>query len=154
MVLLDSFYSTGANGLANPRDFLCPVAWYEDKEVGKNGYTIVNKFQGALFTALQVLTPMSHSHHVPSCVYLSIHRTTLPLMWWVGMATIIHTSMTSAASWSSIPSHLTTRSVHPRPSQSRLLTAAAIMCMLCACYVHNYVHFFLCICRILPSIRY
>ncbi len=24
---------TGANGLANPRDFRSPVAWYEDREV-------------------------------------------------------------------------------------------------------------------------
>lgn len=23
----------GANGLANPRDFLTPVAWFEDREV-------------------------------------------------------------------------------------------------------------------------
>ena len=42
----------GANGLANPRDFLSPVAWFEDREV--KGYTIINKFQGALFTAKQV----------------------------------------------------------------------------------------------------
>lgn len=45
-------YVIGANGLANPRDFLSPVAWFEDREV--KGYTIVNKFQGALFTAKQV----------------------------------------------------------------------------------------------------
>lgn len=41
----------GANGLANPRDFLCPVACYEDKE---ESYSIISKFQGALFTAQQV----------------------------------------------------------------------------------------------------
>ena len=46
--------TAGANGLANPRDFLCPVAWFEDREVGPDGYTIVNKFQGALFAAKQV----------------------------------------------------------------------------------------------------
>ena len=45
----------GANGLANPRDFLSPVAWYEDRNVSDNGYTIVGKFQGALFTAQQVI---------------------------------------------------------------------------------------------------
>lgn len=44
----------GANCLANPRDFLCPVAWYEDREVGKDGYTVVSKFQGSLFAAKQV----------------------------------------------------------------------------------------------------
>lgn len=45
---------SGANGLANPRDFLCPVAWFEDREVGSEGYTIVNKYQGSLFAAKQV----------------------------------------------------------------------------------------------------
>jgi len=36
----------GANGLANPRDFLVPVAWFEDKE---QEHTIVNKYCGELF---------------------------------------------------------------------------------------------------------
>lgn len=31
----------GANGLANPRDFLTPVAWYEDKH---EQWTVINKF--------------------------------------------------------------------------------------------------------------
>ena len=44
-------FCAGANGLANPRDFLSPVAWYEDTQVE---YTIVNKFQGTLFMAKQV----------------------------------------------------------------------------------------------------
>lgn len=44
--------SLGSNGLASPRDFLSPVAWYEDREVN---YTIVNKFQGHLFSATQVI---------------------------------------------------------------------------------------------------
>lgn len=43
---------TGANGLANPRDFLCPVAWYED--VDTNKYVVVSKFQGSLFSNTQV----------------------------------------------------------------------------------------------------
>lgn len=43
----------GANGLANPRDFLCPVAWYEDRKVA-TGYTIINKYQGKLFACQQV----------------------------------------------------------------------------------------------------
>ena len=42
---------TGANGLANARDFLSPVAWYEDKE---ELFTIVSKFQGSLFSVEQV----------------------------------------------------------------------------------------------------
>ena len=36
----------GSNGLANPRDFEIPVAWYEDV-VEK--WRIVNKFQGKFF---------------------------------------------------------------------------------------------------------
>uniref|UniRef100_A0A8C7QXL8 Homogentisate 1,2-dioxygenase n=1 Tax=Oncorhynchus mykiss TaxID=8022 RepID=A0A8C7QXL8_ONCMY len=42
----------GANGLANPRDFLTPVAWYEDREVA-TGYTVINKYQGKLFSSQQ-----------------------------------------------------------------------------------------------------
>ncbi len=44
--------TAGANGLANPRDFLTPVAAYEDKDDCE--YTIVNKFNGALWTCTQV----------------------------------------------------------------------------------------------------
>lgn len=43
----------GANGLANARDFLIPVAWYEDRQV-PGGYTVINKYQGKLFAAKQV----------------------------------------------------------------------------------------------------
>ncbi len=43
----------GANGLANPRDFLTPVAHYEDVEV--QNYNIISKYQGKLFVASQVL---------------------------------------------------------------------------------------------------
>eukprot|EP01139_Manchomonas_bermudensis_P023450 Amastigsp_a841158_233.p2 type:complete len:436 gc:universal Amastigsp_a841158_233:1352-45(-) len=37
----------GANGLANPRDFETPVAWYEDRDVP---FTIVQKFLDELYT--------------------------------------------------------------------------------------------------------
>lgn len=43
----------GANGLANPRDFLTPVAWFEDRRVA-TGYTVINKYQGKLFSSQQV----------------------------------------------------------------------------------------------------
>ena len=43
--------SPGANGLANPRDFLTPVAHYEDREVE---YAVISKYQGHLFQATQV----------------------------------------------------------------------------------------------------
>ncbi len=49
-----AFYISGANGLANPRDFLTPVAWFEDRRPSDE-YTVINKFQGALFTAKQVI---------------------------------------------------------------------------------------------------
>ncbi|MBP2296548.1 homogentisate 1,2-dioxygenase [Azospirillum rugosum] len=38
----------GSNGLANPRDFLTPTAWYEDRE---GDFTLVAKFMGNLWTA-------------------------------------------------------------------------------------------------------
>ena len=42
----------GANGLANPRDFQIPSAWYEDRDV--DGYKVLVKFQGHLFSFTQV----------------------------------------------------------------------------------------------------
>jgi homogentisate 1,2-dioxygenase len=38
----------GSNGLANPRDFETPVAWYEDRE---GAFQLVAKFMGHLWTA-------------------------------------------------------------------------------------------------------
>lgn len=43
----------GANGLANPRDFSTPVAWYEET---KTAFKIYNKFQGNLFVCNMVRT--------------------------------------------------------------------------------------------------
>lgn len=43
----------GANGLANPRDFQTPTAWFEDRDV--SAFTIVAKYQGVLFSFSQVL---------------------------------------------------------------------------------------------------
>ena len=36
----------GTNGMANPRDFQTPVAWYEDVD---KPFTIINKFGGKFF---------------------------------------------------------------------------------------------------------
>ena len=50
----------GANGLANARDFLYPTAWYEDTD---DGFTIYNKYQGKMFSCVQVtlkLVTMTH----------------------------------------------------------------------------------------------
>jgi homogentisate 1,2-dioxygenase len=43
----------GSNGLANPRDFLTPSAWYEDKE---GDFELLTKFSGRLWSA-----PIGHS---------------------------------------------------------------------------------------------
>jgi homogentisate 1,2-dioxygenase len=43
----------GANGLANPRDFETPVAWYEDRD---EAVELVQKYMGALWT-----TTLDHS---------------------------------------------------------------------------------------------
>lgn len=57
----------GANGLANPRDFLTPVAHYVDEEVP--GFKILNKYQGSLFVAEQNHSPFDvvawHGNYVP-----------------------------------------------------------------------------------------
>ena len=47
------FTMVGANGLANPRDFKIPQAWYEDRDVE---WRIVSKYQGAHFVAQQVMS--------------------------------------------------------------------------------------------------
>ncbi|MGW7692371.1 homogentisate 1,2-dioxygenase [Streptomyces asiaticus] len=56
----------GANGLANPRDFLAPVAAYEDVE---RPVRVVNKFCGNLWAATYDHSPLDvvawHGTHVP-----------------------------------------------------------------------------------------
>lgn len=47
----------GANGLAEPRDFLTPLSWYEEKTVP--GYTIIHKFGGQLFESKQDFSPFN-----------------------------------------------------------------------------------------------
>ncbi|XP_055386481.1 homogentisate 1,2-dioxygenase [Condylostylus longicornis] len=57
----------GANGLANPRDFETPTAWFEDKNV--EDYKIISKFQGMLFVGKQDHSPFDvvawHGNYVP-----------------------------------------------------------------------------------------
>lgn len=59
----------GANGLANPRDFETPVAWYED-EIGE--FELIAKFQGSLWRAPIGHSPLDvvawHGNHAP-CRY-------------------------------------------------------------------------------------
>ena len=47
--LLPELGPIGSNGLANARDFLVPVAHYEDKECD---FTVISKFQGKFFKVL------------------------------------------------------------------------------------------------------
>ncbi|HET9106260.1 MAG TPA: homogentisate 1,2-dioxygenase [Steroidobacteraceae bacterium] len=59
----------GANGLANPRDFQTPVAWYEDRE---GEMELVAKLGGELWTAALDHSPLDvvawHGNHAP-CKY-------------------------------------------------------------------------------------
>src|ERR1700675_3654872 len=56
----------GANGLANPRDFLAPIAEFEDRE---GDFRIVTKFQGRLWAAAIDHSPLNvvawHGNYVP-----------------------------------------------------------------------------------------
>lgn len=45
----------GANGLANPRDFETPVAWFEDRD---EQFEVVQKFMGALWTTMLDHSPL------------------------------------------------------------------------------------------------
>ena len=71
----------GSNGLANPRDFLAPVAAYED-EAGQSSteYEIVKKFGGRLWHARQDHTPFNvvawHGNLAP-CKYDTAHFMTI-----------------------------------------------------------------------------
>ena len=67
----------GANGLANPRDFLTPVAAFEDRE---GDVEVVSKFLGRLWHATS---------------------TTRRLTWWRGTETMRRTSTTWRASTAS-----------------------------------------------------
>lgn len=57
----------GANGLANPRHFLTPTAWFEDRQI--DNYEIVSKFQGKLFVCKQDHSPFDvvawYGNYVP-----------------------------------------------------------------------------------------
>jgi len=56
----------GSNGLANPRDFLTPNAWFEDRE---GTFELVAKFQGNLWTAAIGHSPLDvvawHGNYAP-----------------------------------------------------------------------------------------
>jgi homogentisate 1,2-dioxygenase len=63
---LPSLGPIGANGLANPRDFLAPTAWFEDRDQTTQ---LVQKFQGNLWATELDHSPLDvvawHGNHVP-----------------------------------------------------------------------------------------
>jgi len=56
----------GANGLANPRDFLTPTAWFEDRQTS---FEMISKYQGYLFSATLDHSPFDvvawHGNYAP-----------------------------------------------------------------------------------------
>jgi homogentisate 1,2-dioxygenase len=66
-IILINVHTTGANGLANPRDFVTPKAWYEDAD--NEEWQIVTKFLGKLFVAKQDHSPFDvvawHGNYAP-----------------------------------------------------------------------------------------
>ena len=64
---LPSLGPIGANGLANPQDFMTPVAAFDPAE--KKQWTVVNKFLGKLFTAEMDHSPYNvvawHGNYAP-----------------------------------------------------------------------------------------
>merc|ERR1712098_807541 len=56
----------GANGLANPRDFLTPTAWFEDRQTS---FEMISKYQGYLFSAILDHSPFDvvawHGNYAP-----------------------------------------------------------------------------------------
>lgn len=58
----------GSNGLANPRDFQCPVASFDDEPEPKE-YRLISKFNNSLFVATQDHTPFDvvawHGNYYP-----------------------------------------------------------------------------------------
>eukprot|EP01090_Pellita_catalonica_P021752 TRINITY_DN8225_c0_g1_i1.p1 TRINITY_DN8225_c0_g1~~TRINITY_DN8225_c0_g1_i1.p1 ORF type:complete len:447 (-),score=64.43 TRINITY_DN8225_c0_g1_i1:128-1468(-) len=66
----------GANGLANPRDFLSPRAAFEDTT---GDYTILNKYLGGLYSTTQKFSPFNvvawHGNYVPYKYDLALFNT-------------------------------------------------------------------------------
>ncbi|KAG5540659.1 hypothetical protein RHGRI_020779 [Rhododendron griersonianum] len=63
----EEWFFDRANGLAAPRDFLVPTAWFEESSCP--GYTIVQKFGGELFIVKQDFFPLNvvawHGNYAP-----------------------------------------------------------------------------------------
>ncbi len=66
----------GANGLANPRDFIAPNAWYENKN---ESVLIIAKFQSRLWQAASNHSPLNvvawHGNYTPYCYDLTLFNT-------------------------------------------------------------------------------
>lgn len=63
---LPSLGPIGANGLANPRDFMTPTAWYEDRD---GDHELVTKFAGGFWVATLDHSPLDvvawHGNYAP-----------------------------------------------------------------------------------------
>mmetsp|Transcript_9013 Transcript_9013/g.23645 ORF Transcript_9013/g.23645 Transcript_9013/m.23645 type:complete len:368 (-) Transcript_9013:426-1529(-) len=59
----------GANGLANPRDFLYPTACYDTDENSSSAWTLITKFCGSFFSATTPSSPFDvvawHGNYAP-----------------------------------------------------------------------------------------
>lgn len=66
---LPSLGPIGANGLANPRDFLVPAAHFEDLDKPGHGFTVFSKFIGRFFSLEQAHSPFDvvawHGNYYP-----------------------------------------------------------------------------------------
>ena len=83
MRILLFWLHVGANGLAAPRDFLVPTAWFEESSYP--GFTIVQKFGGELFTARQDFSPFNvvawHGNYAPYKVGVTFKKTSFLHEW-------------------------------------------------------------------------
>lgn len=77
----------GSNGLANPRDFLTPEAWYEDRLCS---FTVVNK---VILMFLNKCAQLLISQNVSlGANYLRRQDHRLLSMLWLGMAIMLRTN--------------------------------------------------------------
>lgn len=84
----------GANGLANPRDFLTPVAAFDDRQV--KDFVVYSKFGGEFFSYTQDHSPFDvvawHGNYAPFkydlakfCVVNSVSFDHIVCFWYFGL---------------------------------------------------------------------
>ena len=65
--IIYTFY-LGANGLANARDFLTPVAAFDKDYIPADGFQMISKYQGKLFKAMQVCINLGNLRSYSFCI--------------------------------------------------------------------------------------